>query len=103
MKGEDGKSTEVSNIPLLVSEPITIVENTVLKETKSEYHIFPCKTAAALLLPLIMLLCINEAGRWYMMCAPVEYEALVITLVYLRTQPYTLKYVLTFSLQLYFA
>lgn len=45
-------------------EPITIVENTVLKETKSEYHnFFSCKIAAALLLPLIMLLCINEAGR----------------------------------------
>lgn len=46
-------------------EPITTVENTVLKETKSKYHIFSCKIAAALLLPLIMLLCINEAGRWY--------------------------------------
>lgn len=83
-------------------EPITTVENTVLKETKSEYHIFPCKIAAALLLPLIMLLCINEAGRSYDMC-PVEYEALVITLVYLRKQPYTIKSVLTFSLHLYFA
>lgn len=38
-----------------------------------------------------------------MMCTPVEYEASVITLVYLRKQPYTIKYVLTFSLQLYFA
>lgn len=48
-------------------EPITIVENTVLKETKSEYHIFPCKIAAALLLPLIMLLSINEVDG--MICA----------------------------------